>query len=395
MLSGVKYFRYIDIGMASVPNPPTISSFTIGGTSITLFWTPPQNNGGSEITGYLIEEIMPDSSIQSSGTVAGSITSIQLLGLTTGQSYTYRVIAINSIGNSSPSSPTPSLTCVEPIKTVPTSPTNITVTPGPGTAIISWEPPEFNGNTPITGYRVICHPHNKMPNITGSAARTLTISELKNSTEYTFTVVAINEIGESNTFSITPLPIPNTPCVFATRGGSQTINLSWTTKPIPEIQITGYLVTASPSTNGINIPTPLVTTVGGSVSVSGLTNGIRYVFLVKAISTIGQSIPGLSKPIVAGTSPNAPTSLVGISSMKSIGLMWSAPINTGGLPITAYNILYTQGQITKVVRLSPTTSTLIKNLTNGLAYTCRVQAINSAGLSQMSESISVTPGSAL
>jgi titin len=381
--------------MASIPNPPTISSFTVGGTSITLFWTPPENNGGSEITGYLIEEILPDSSIQPSGTVAGSITSIQLLGLTTGQSYTYRVVAINSIGNSLPSSPTPSLTCVELIKTVPTSPTNITVTPGPGTAIISWEPPEFNGNTPITGYRVICHPHNKMPNITGAAARTLTISELKNSTEYKFTVVAINEIGESNTFSITPLPIPNTPCVFATRGGSQTIHLSWTTKPIPEIQITGYLVTASPSTNGINIPTPLVTTVGGSVSVSGLTNGVRYVFLVKAISSIGQSIPGLSKPIVVGTSPNAPTSLVGISSMKSIGLMWSAPINTGGLPITGYNILYTQGQITKVVRLSPTTSTLIKNLTNGLVYTCRVQAINSAGLSQMSESISVTPGSAL
>jgi hypothetical protein len=191
------------------------------------------------------------------------------------------------------------------------------------------------------------------------------------------------------------LPIPNTPCVFATRGGSQTVNLSWTTKPIPEILIKTYLITVSPSTDGINIPTPLVTTVGGSVSVSGLTNGVRYVFLVKASSDIGQSIPGLSKPIVVGTSPNAPTSLVGISAIKSIGLLWTAPINTGGLPITGYNILYTQGQITKVIRLSPTTSTLIKNLTNGLAYTCRVQAINSAGLSPMSESISVTPGSAL
>ena len=381
--------------MASVPNPPNISSYIVESTSITLFWTPPQNNGGSEITGYLIEEILPDLSIQSSGTVTGSITSIQLVGLITGQSYTYRVTAINSIGNSSPSSPTPSLTCIELIKTVPTSPKNITVNPGPGAAIISWEPPEFNGNTPITGYRVICHPDNRLPNIVGPATTTLTIYELQNFTEYKFTVVAINEIGESNTFSIIPLPIPNTPIVVATRGISQTINLSWVTKPIPEIQITNYLVTVSPSTNGINIPTPVVTTVGGSVSVTGLTNGIRYVFLVRAVSNIGQSIPGLSRPIVVGTSPSAPTSLVGITAIKSISLLWSAPTNTGGLPITGYNILYTQGQLTKVIRLKPTTSTIIKNLVNGLSYTVRVQAINVAGLSQVSESISVIPGPAL
>jgi hypothetical protein len=90
-----------------VPNAPTIGTATAGNTNASVTFTAPSNIGGGAITGYRV--------ISSDGISAtGSSSPITVTGLTNGTAYTFRVIAINSYGesvlSSSSNSATPALT---------------------------------------------------------------------------------------------------------------------------------------------------------------------------------------------------------------------------------------------------------------------------------------------
>ena len=91
----------ITTGVPGVPTSPTVTDVT--GNSMTLSWSPPSSDGGSPITGYIIEKQEPfstrwtqvDKFTGTSGTIGG---------LREGNEYQFRVIAINKAGNGKPSS---------------------------------------------------------------------------------------------------------------------------------------------------------------------------------------------------------------------------------------------------------------------------------------------------
>ncbi|MGI0088647.1 MAG: fibronectin type III domain-containing protein [Nitrosotalea sp.] len=90
----------------TVPQPPTGLTATAASSSqINLSWTA-SNNGGSAITGYMIERSNDTgatwSTVQSNTGTAG--TTYSDTGLLQNTTYTYRVSAINSVGTSLPSS---------------------------------------------------------------------------------------------------------------------------------------------------------------------------------------------------------------------------------------------------------------------------------------------------
>jgi hypothetical protein len=222
----------------------------------------------------------------------------------------------------------------------------------------------------------------------------MTITGLKNALRYTFTVLAINAIGMSETLTLTPYPLPNKPTLTAVNTPGA-VNLSWVTKPIVGSPVTGYVVTTSPATEGTAIATPTLTSTGGSTQISGLTNGTSYVISVKAVSAIGQSIPILSKAIIAASIPSAPLSLAGVRAVGSAGLTWTNPSSNGGLPIIGYNISYTLAGVVKLVKVKAVNATIIKGLVNGTEYTFTIQAVTAIGSSVASDSATVTPGTGL
>ena len=81
----------------TVPDPPTITSTTGEYQHATVFFTAPTNDGGSPILSYTV--------ISSPGgiTATGTTSPITVNGLTNGVTYTFTVIATNSIGNSAAS----------------------------------------------------------------------------------------------------------------------------------------------------------------------------------------------------------------------------------------------------------------------------------------------------
>lgn len=73
---------------------------------MTLTWTPPDFNGGSEITGYIIERKEADKTrwVKITKETVTELT-FRVKDLIEGTSYEFRVYAINKAGESKPSEP--------------------------------------------------------------------------------------------------------------------------------------------------------------------------------------------------------------------------------------------------------------------------------------------------
>jgi hypothetical protein len=119
------------------------------------------------------------------------------------------------------------------------------------------------------------------------------------------------------------------------------------------------------------------------------------VFSVQSVSNIGTSAGGLSKAVIAARIPDVPTALAGVRAVKSVGLTWVAPANTGGLPITGYTITYTTAGVPKVLLVKVVTSAIVKGLVDGTAYTFTIKATTLVGNSADTSPITVTPGAGL
>jgi len=93
---------------ATIPGVPTIGTATINGTTASVAFTPSSSLGGGGAITY--------TATSSPGGITGTASSspVTVSGLTAGTSYTFTVTATNSVGTSSPSSASNSVTAVTP-----------------------------------------------------------------------------------------------------------------------------------------------------------------------------------------------------------------------------------------------------------------------------------------
>jgi hypothetical protein len=196
----------------SAPSAPTAVSATPGDTTATVTWTAPSSNGGTTITGYTVTASPGDRT----ATVAGSLRTATVTGLTNGTAYTFTVRATNSVGSSAASSPSTGITPVG----APGAPTAVSATAGNATATVTWTTPTSTGGSAITGYTVTASPGGRTATVAGTG-RTATVTGLTNGTAYTFTVRATNAVGTSAasaaSAAVTPIaPPPPAPAVSQT-----------------------------------------------------------------------------------------------------------------------------------------------------------------------------------
>ena len=174
----------------AVPGAPTAVTVTAGNASALISWSVPADNGGRSITGYTVTETE-----QGLGPLPCPIsggTSCTVSGLTNGTQYTFTVHATSSVGDGPESGPSNVVTPVAP--TAPGKPTNVSASPGDGSALVTWSAPADGGST-INAYTVTASDGTLTCKWT-TGPLSCTVTGLTNGQSYTFTVTATNEVGE-------------------------------------------------------------------------------------------------------------------------------------------------------------------------------------------------------
>ena len=153
--------------------------------------------------------------------------------------------------------------------------------------------------------------------------------------------------------------------------------------------ITEYTATSTPGGfTGI-----LAQALGGSITVTGLTNGTAYTFNVTATNAMGTSGPSLgSSPVTPATVPDAPTNITATAGYTQATVRFTAPTSDGGSAITEYKATSTPGGFTATLSQAAGGSIIVTGLTKGTAYTFNVTATNAMGTSAPSlESDEIIP----
>ncbi len=197
----------------------------------------------------------------------------------------------------------------------PDAPTNVQAEAvGTSAARVTFSAPTSNGS-PITGYRLYDATGAK---VADCASTVCVVSGLTVGRSYTYTVTAVNAVGESAHSASSSVSIsgaPSQPAKPSVTAGNTTIDVSWTAPADNGSPITGYTVTAS-TANG---PAASCSTTGGDTSctISGLRNGENYTVTVVARNAKGDS-PASSGAQAIPTAPRVGPDQPAITSGNTI-----------------------------------------------------------------------------
>ncbi|KAI7809716.1 myomesin 1a (skelemin) isoform X1 [Triplophysa rosa] len=126
---------------------------------MVLGWTAPANNGGADIRGYYLDYRTVKDGVTSKwnelNTKAVTGTSYKVTDLKENTFYQFQVRAFNQTGVGEASTPGVPLECKEWTVAVPGPPHGLRVLEvRKNSLVLLWEPPTFNGRSPVTGYYV-------------------------------------------------------------------------------------------------------------------------------------------------------------------------------------------------------------------------------------------------
>lgn len=172
--------------VVSLPGAPTGVLAEPSATSIKVSWTAPESDGGSPVTEYSVQSLPEGLTC-----VAGADLFCDIPGAEPGVQYQFFVLAKSAVGISVASA----LSTPTAVLTAPGAPTAVSVSAGDRTVLVSWNAPESDGGSRITGYEVSADSGGFSCSTSGATA--CQIDGLRNGTAYTFSVVAVNSIGES------------------------------------------------------------------------------------------------------------------------------------------------------------------------------------------------------
>ena len=376
----------------TLPNSPTapssLTATAVSSSQINLAW---MDNSTNEDSFRIERKLTSSPTFTQIASVGPNVTSYNNTGLSSSTSYTYRVRAYNTGGNSSYSN-TASATTFPPAPAAPSSLDAFTISSSQ--INLTWTDNSANEDSFrierslsfLSGYVHIAS--------VGASITSYSNTGLASNTEYFYRVLAKNTGGSSaytNVDSATTLSAPpNAPSVLsAATVSNDQINLSWTDNSSDEL---GFRIEIS-LTSGSGFSE--ITTVGPNVTAffsTGLDPNTPYYYRVRAYNVSGNS--SYTNEATATTlpdAPNAPSVLTATAvSGSQINLAWTDnSTNEDGFVIESklstgftFSVLTTVG-----VNVTSYSNTGLMAVTG---YDYRVRAYNAGGNSAYSNVASAT-----
>ena len=367
----------------SVPGAPTDVQLTRVFDGITVTWTAPTLNGGDEITDYTVTASPNDASgaVTCGWTTGDGALTCELTGVSNTANYSIVVVATNSVGDSAGSTSASSNGY-----SAPGAPTISSITPGNTTLTLSITP-GTSGGLSRTDY-VYSLDNGVTFTSFATATGPFVITGLANGTTYRVSVAAVNDV-DTGTFSSrvsgVPATVPSAPRWLHGVRGSTTATLLWNPPATNGgSTITSYLVS--------DLHGHTCTSATMTCTVSGLTNGVAYVFYVMAINSRGTSAPSNSNLVIPATTPGAPGITSVVAGNRSVAVTFTAPTTTGGAALGYYDYSVDGGTSWQSGQYRTKNSALtITGLINGTSYSVKIRARNIVGAGTASVATTAVP----
>ncbi len=378
----------------SVPAKPAGFTVTAGDAQVVLEWNDPMN---ASIAGWQYSwKTAGDYGewIDISGSGAQT-TEHTVTGLTNDVEHVFRIRAVNDSGNGAESEGV----AATPIP-VPAKPAGFRIEAGNTQARLLWTDP---GNSSIAGWQYSLKTtgdYGAWTDIPGSGATTVryTVTGLTNGTAYTFRIHAVNGSGaglQSDEVSATPqFAAPAKPTGFRAEAGNGQVVLTWNDPDDSSIEDWQYNY-KTPGGDYMDhwrsIPGSGAKTV--RYAVMSLDNGTTYVFKIRAVNGTNGYESDERTATPQPPPPAKPTGLSATAGDGRVALTWDDPSNaTISKWQYAYKTTGGYGDWTDIDgSIATTTGHTVTGLTNGVAHTLTIRAVNGGGNGEASDEVTVTP----
>jgi fibronectin type 3 domain-containing protein len=382
------------IPSATVPTAPQDLEAERGNAQVTLSWSIPASDGGATITNYSIYR-GDSSGSETLLTQIGTALTYVDTGLTNGQTYYYKVSAVNSVGEgplSNEAYATPA--------TTPTAPQNLQTVASNGSIELTWSAPTDDGGSEIINYNIYRGASSGTETYIDQVGAVLSYTDigLTNGVTYFYQVSAVNAIGESylsDEVSDIPTGVPSAPQNPQVSPGDGYVNLTWDA-PSDDggSAVIGYEVYRG-TTSGGEVH---LATIGDLLfyNDTAVTNDQIYYYKVSAVNSVGEgpnSTEVYATPSSGAAVPTAPQDLEAERGNVQVTLSWSVPASDGGATITNYKIYRgtASGEEILLTSIGDLLTFVDEGLSNGQIYYYKVSAVNSVGEGPLSNEASATP----
>ena len=376
------------------------------GTSVSMTWPAPTDNGGEAPSGYRIEKTYDSGAtwltlVANTGS-ADLSAEIPASGPAGDNGIGFRVRPINSAGIGGPSFFALSCFCrqaSEPLNAHTSRTAETTLTVG-------WDAPADNGGAAVGWYHLDMSTNGADYGADAETNDAATFAHafagLTPGQEYWFRVWALTANGGrvGDTATIGPViagTLPAAPAAGPTAvAGNASAALTWATGAAGSLPITGWRVDKSINGTDWTVATADTSSATAATTVSGLVNGTSYRFRVAAISGVGTGAVSPASSSVTPLGPPAAPATITAAGNGTSGVMrvaWAAAAN-GGVALTGYRIQRSINGGAWVTVKSVTAATRAwsaTGLVNGTSYRFRVAAINAKGLGAYATSVAAKP----